>query len=92
MTGKSSTPPSDPPADQEFNKTPGQLIFASLVCFFSGIFIAVFSFMLGMIFQSEKFLVLAGLMMPLMVVSKFLIIATIISCFVKKPGISKEPE
>lgn len=89
MTGKSSSAPSDPTAEEEFNKTPGQLIFAALVCFFGGIFIAVFSFFLGMIFQSEKPLVLAGLMGPCMVAAHFLIVATIISCIIKKPGINK---
>jgi hypothetical protein len=65
MTGKSSTPPGDPPALPEIDKTPGQYIFASLVCFFSGVFIAVLSVFLAMIFQNDAFLGLAMLTWPL---------------------------
>jgi hypothetical protein len=86
MTGKSSTPPSDSSALPEIDKAPGQLIFASLCCFFGGMFIAVFSMFLGMIFQNAAWLGLAALMWPLWFVAKMLVIATIVACFHKKPG------
>jgi hypothetical protein len=86
MTGRSSTPPSEPQPLPEIDKTPGQLIFASLVCFFGGAFIAVLSVLLAMIFRNEAILGLAVLMWPLWFISKMLVIATIVACFHKKPG------
>ncbi len=88
MTGMSSTPPTDPPPPPlpEIDKTPGQLIFAALVCFFGGMFIVVLSVFLSMIFRTDAFLALAGLVWPCWFAAKMLVIATIVACFNKKPG------
>lgn len=85
MTGQSNTPPSDP-SKLPIDKTPGQLIFASLVCFFGGVFIVVFAFILCMIFQTNEPFVVAGLIWPLWFAAKILVVATILACFNKKPG------
>lgn len=78
MSETTETPSSDPPVRREIDKTPGKFIFAALVCFFGGMFLAVFSYFLGIIFQSDRPLGLALLMPPLMIATHFLIIATIV--------------
>ena len=85
MTGKSDTTPSDPPK-LPIDKTPGQLIFAALVCFFGGVFIVLFAIFLCLIFQTDRLFVVAGLIWPLWFAAKLLVVATIVACFHKKPG------
>jgi hypothetical protein len=72
-------------AAREIDKTPGRLIVAALICFYSGIVIGTLGMFLFPIGNGVLSVSLLGFMWFPMTAALFLIFATIFACFDNKP-------